>query len=278
MALTHVIQQALAAAQEAVHRAGEVILSYYKSRYAIRSKGADNPVTTADLAANCVLREVLMGAFPDAGWLSEESADNAARLQHDYVWIVDPIDGTREFIQGIDEFVVVVAFVIQHQVAVAVTYNPVRGELLHACRGQGAFCNGQPMHVSARSQLQGARVLASRSETGRGEWERFRHLLDVRPLGSVAYKLAQVARGQGDLTFTLVPKNEWDICAGTLLVTEAGGQVTDLQGLPLRFNQPETWRAGLIATNGRLHADVLRLIQLVTPQRHVAVQERGERL
>jgi myo-inositol-1(or 4)-monophosphatase len=256
-----VIQQALAAAQEAAHRAGEVILSYYSSSYEIQSKGLDNPVTTADLAANRVLHETLLGAFPEAGWLSEESADNATRLQCDYVWIIDPIDGTKEFIQGLDEFVTVVAFVVQQQVEVAVTYNPVRRELLYACRGQGAFCNGQPIHVSPTSHLPGALVLASRSETGRGEWERFHAILTVRPMGSVAYKLAQVAQGKCDLTFSLVPKNEWDICAGTLLVTEAGGQVTDLQGQPFRFNQPETLRAGIIATNGLLHAPVLRLTQ-----------------
>jgi len=255
------IQQALAVAQEAARQAGEVILSYYSSHYEIQSKGVDNPVTTADLAANRVLREVLLEAFPEAGWLSEESADDAARLQRDYVWIIDPIDGTKEFIQGIDEFVVVVAFVVQQQVQVAVTYNPVRRELLHACRGQGAFCNTQPIHVSPRSQLPGALVLASRSETGRGEWDRFHDVLTVRPMGSVAYKLAQVAQGACDLTFSLVPKNEWDICAGTLLVTEAGGQVTDLQGQPFRFNQPETLRAGLLATNGLLHTQVLRLTQ-----------------
>ena len=255
------IQQALAAAKEAVHRAGEVILSYYSSHYEVQSKGEDNPVTTADLAANHVLRETLLGAFPEAGWLSEESADNAARLQHDYVWIIDPIDGTKEFIQGIDEFVVVVALVVQQQVTVAVTYNPIRQELLHACQGQGAFCNDQPIHVSPRAHLPGALVLASRSETGRGEWDRFRDLLTVRPMGSVAYKLAQVARGLCDMTFSLVPKNEWDICAGTLLVTEAGGQVTDLQGQPFRFNQPDPLRAGLIATNGLLHSQVLRLTQ-----------------
>jgi myo-inositol-1(or 4)-monophosphatase len=253
--------QALAAAKEAAQRAGEVILSYYSSHYEVQSKGVDNPVTTADLAANRVLHETLLAAFPEAGWLSEESADDVARLQHDYVWIIDPIDGTKEFIQGLDEFVVVVAFVVQQQVTVAVTYNPVRRELFYACRGQGAFCNDQPIHVSATSHLPGAVVLASRSETSRGEWGRFQDILTVRPMGSVAYKLAQVAQGKCDMTFSLVPKNEWDICAGTLLVTEAGGQVTDLQGQPFRFNQPETLRAGLIATNGHLHAQVLRLTQ-----------------
>jgi myo-inositol-1(or 4)-monophosphatase len=252
-------ERALQVATEAARRAGQMILSYYRSRYDVRDKSPDNPVTTADLAANRVLQETLLQAFPEAGWLSEESADAPERLQHDLVWVVDPIDGTKEFIQGLDEFVVVLALVRQHQVELAVTYNPVRQELSHACRGQGAFCNGRPMHVSTTSRLQGAVALASRSEMGRGEFERFKDVLTVQPLGSVAYKLAQVAQGKGDMTFSLVPKNEWDICAGTLLVTEAGGRVSDPQGHPFRFNQPDTLRAGVIATNGLLHDQVLQL-------------------
>jgi myo-inositol-1(or 4)-monophosphatase len=102
-------------------------------------------------------------------------------------------------------------------------------------------------------------TLASRSEVGRGEFEPFKDLLTIRPLGSVANKLAQVAKGMGDMTFSLVPKNEWDICAGTLLIAEAGGRVTDRQGQPFLFNQPDTLRTGIIATNGRLHDQVLQL-------------------
>lgn len=255
------LDRALDVAMEAARQAGQVILSYYSSSYDVREKSADNPVTTADLAADCVLRETIRNAFPEAGWLSEESVDNPERLQRDMVWVVDPIDGTKEFIQGVDEFVVVVALVIERQVALAVTYNPVAQELMHACRGQGAFCNDCPIQVTSTSRLQDAVVLASRSEIGRGEFERFEDMLTVRPVGSVAYKLAQVAQGKGDMTFSLVPKNEWDICAGTLLVTEAGGRVTDRQGQPFLFNQPDTLRTGVIATNGLLHDQVLQLIQ-----------------
>ncbi len=255
------LHHALEVAKTAAQRAGEVICSYYSSRYEVREKGADNPVTTADLAANRVLRQVLLHAFPEAGWLSEESVDDPRRLQCDWVWVVDPLDGTKEFIQGIDEFVVVIALVIQQEVALAVTYNPVHQELLYACRGEGAFCNGEPIRVSTTARLQGAVVLASRSETKRGEFERFRDVLTIQPVGSVAYKLAQVAQGKGDLTFSLVPKNERDICAGTLLVTEAGGRVSDPQGRPLRFNQPNPLRPGVVATNGLLHAQTLQLIQ-----------------
>jgi myo-inositol-1(or 4)-monophosphatase len=256
-----VIERALEVAIAAAHQAGQVVLSYYRARYDVRHKSPDNPVTTADVAANRVLQDALLGAFPEAGWLSEESADNVERLRREMVWVVDPIDGTKEFIQGIDEFVIVLALVVNHHVELAVTYNPVRQELLHACHGQGAFCNGEPIRVSMTTDLQGAVVLASRSESKRGEFERFKDTLTVQPLGSVAYKLAQVARGKGDMTFSLVPKNEWDICAGTLLVTEAGGCVTDRQGQPFRFNQPQTLRSGIIATNGLLHGQVLALTQ-----------------
>ena len=255
------IERAVEVAKTAARQAGQVVLSYYSSSYDVRHKSADNPVTTADLAANRVLQQTLLQAFPEAGWLSEESADNLERLHRDVVWVIDPIDGTKEFIQGIDEFAVVVALVIKQQVALAVTYNPVRQELVHACRGQGVFCNDRPVQVSTTSHLPKAVVLASRSEMGRGEFARFEAVLTVQPMGSVAYKLAQVAQGKGDMTFSLVRKHEWDICAGTLLVTEAGGRVSDPQGRPFLFNQPDPLRPGVIATNGLLYDQVLQLTQ-----------------
>jgi myo-inositol-1(or 4)-monophosphatase len=117
------------------------------------------------------------------------------------------------------------------------------------------------MRVTATMRLQNAVALASRSEFGRGEFAPFQDVLTVQPLGSVANKLAQVAKGAGDMMFSLVPKNEWDICAGTLLITEAGGRVTDRQGQPFLFNQSDPLRSGIIATNGRLHEQVLHLIR-----------------
>ncbi len=258
------LPQVLEVAKEAARQAGQVILSYYSSHFEVRSKGVDNPVTTADLEANRVLHEALMDAFPQAGWLSEESTDDLGRLNRDWVWVVDPLDGTKEFIRGVDEFAVSLALVEKHEVILGVTYNPVRQELVHARRGHGTFCNDRPVRVSATSSLAGAVVLSSRSEAERGEWERFRSVLTVEPTGSVAYKLARVAQGKGDMTFSLVPKHEWDICAGTLLVTEAGGRVSDPQGQPFRFNQPDTLRQGIIATNGALYTQICDFIRAPT--------------
>src|SRR4029077_7649625 len=127
-------------------------------------------------------------------------------------------------------------------------------------RDCGTAVNGVPAHVSRTARVPDAVVLASRSEDKRGEWDAFKDRVHVELTGSVAFKLAELATGAGDATFTLTPKNEWDICAGTLLVEEAGGKVTDLEGKPLRFNQPKTLRPGMIASNGVLHAGLLALI------------------
>src|SRR5207244_6358928 len=198
--------------------------------------------------------------FPDDGGLSEATAHSADRVRKRRVWVVDPLDGTKEFIQHIPEFCVSIALVEDGRPVVAVEYNPVADRLYAAVRGQGTTVNGAPAHVSRTARVPDALVLASRSEDQRGEWDAFKGRVRVQLTGSVAYKLAELATGAGDATFTLTPKNEWDICAGTLLVEEAGGKVTDLAGAPLGSNQASPLRPGLVASNGTLHAALLALI------------------
>jgi myo-inositol-1(or 4)-monophosphatase len=120
--------------------------------------------------------------------------------------------------------------------------------------------NGARVRVSRTAVVADAVVLASRSEDKRGEWDPFKDRVHVELTGSVAFKLAELSAGHGDATFTLTPKNEWDICAGTLLVEEAGGRVTDLAGAPLVFNQPSPLRPGMVASNGVLHGGLMGLI------------------
>lgn len=254
------LEDALTTAREAVHQAGEKLLSYYTSQYTIQHKSGGNPVTTADIAANHVLQETLLGAFPESGWLSEESSDDGERLQREWVWIVDPLDGTVEFIRGIDEFAVSVALVQGSTPVVAVTYNPATGCMTHCRRGSGTFRNGRPVRVSDRAELDGATVVASRSETRRGLFDSFEDTLEIKPTGSIAHKLAEVAGGRADLTVSLAPKNEWDVCAGVLLAEEAGAKVTDLDGRPFVFNQPDTLRNGVIAANPSLYPELFRLM------------------
>lgn len=245
---------------DAVRDAGRVVMSFYRASYDVQDKSPDNPVTAADLASDQLLKERLQALLPEAGWLSEETADRPDRLQKRLLWCVDPIDGTKEFIMGIPEFAIAAALVEDGRPVLAVVYNPATDELYHAARGGGCFYNGRPTRVSDHFELEGAVVEASRSERKKGEFAPFEGRLQLRTMGSVAYKLARVAAGQCDATWSRGPKHEWDICAGALLVAEAGGVVADLSDRPLTFNQPHPKANGVIADNGRLHAAIVAAI------------------
>jgi myo-inositol-1(or 4)-monophosphatase len=251
----------LDAARGAALAAGEILKRHWRERgYEVNQKSKDNPVTTADFEADRKLKEVLHGGFPDYGWLSEETADDGVRLGRERVWIVDPLDGTKEFIKGVPEFVVAIALVERGAPILGVTYNPIKHELFTAAQGMGCHLDGAPVRVTSISSLAQATVLASRSETSRGEWKAYEGGMKVNPIGSVAYKLALVAAGRADATFTRSPKSEWDIASGAALIIEAGGRVTDSDGKDLRFNQRSVKVKGMIASNGLLHDQLERLL------------------
>lgn len=255
----------------AARAAGDIIRQIYATDYSVDYKSNDNsPVTVADREANQKIQEMLQGAFPDYGWLSEETVDSSDRLASRRVWVVDPMDGTQEFIQKIPEFAVSIGLVEDGRPILGVVYNPTLDQLFWAIRGQGAWCEEQQLRVPETPRLAEATILSSRSETKRGEWKGLTSLFRARPMGSIAYKLACLANGEADASFTLVPKNEWDICGGTLLVEEAGGIVTNLRGKPVIFNQPTTLLQGLVASNGNLHAQLLELIRPRLTDRHRA--------
>jgi myo-inositol-1(or 4)-monophosphatase len=255
-----------AVAEAAAREAGAIIKAYYDKpveQVAKTDKGAgrdENWLTQADSESDEILKGRLLGAFPGYGWLSEETADSADRLAKSRVWIVDPLDGTREFTLKVPEFCVCIALVEDGKPVVGVEYNPATNQLYSAALGAGTTLDGARVHVSTIAHVSLAKVLASRSEDKRGEWDPFKPYCHVTLTGSVAFKLAELSAGNGDATFTLTPKNEWDICAGTILVTEAGGKVTGLEGEPLVFNQKSPLRPGMIASNAILHDGLMTLI------------------
>jgi myo-inositol-1(or 4)-monophosphatase len=255
--MEHELQVAIAAAQAG----GEIVAAHFGRELEVEEKGENHPVTTADRESDRAIRALCAAEFPEDGWLSEESEDSPARRRQRRVWVVDPLDGTREFLNRIPEFCVCVALVVEGVVQVGVSYNPVAGELFAARRGGGTTLNGEPVLVRDAAELAAAKVFASRSEYARGEWAPFEGIMDVTPLGSVAYKLAAVAAGRAAATFTLRPKSEWDVCSGVLLVEEAGGVVTLCDGRPLTFNTESAELPNLVAaapsTYGPL-CDVIR--------------------
>jgi myo-inositol-1(or 4)-monophosphatase len=222
---------------------------------AAQMKSGDDPVTAADLAVDAALREVL--PRDDEGWFSEETADDAARLERRRVWIVDPVDGTREFVMGIPEWCVSIGLVIDGVPVAGGVMSPTAGNTIVGTVDDGVHLNGMPVAVTPRTDLRGALVLASRSEVKRGEWEPFFATpISIRNMGSVAYKLGCVAAGLADATWTLVPKNEWDVAAGAALVRAAGGAVFGPDGEQITFNQADPLLPGFVAVGAGLEAEV----------------------
>lgn len=245
--------------QSALEAAREVLSRFTSGAIEAEYKAGHDPVTEADRSVDAVLRKELLR--DGEGWLSEESVDDFTRLDKNRVWVVDPLDGTREFVAGIPEFCVSVGMVENGRPVAGGICNPATNEIFLGSIDSGVTYNGKPAKPSQRTSLEGSLILASRSEMKRGEWKAFDNpSFKVRPMGSVAYKLALVSAGLADVTFTLTPKNEWDVAAGVALVDSAGGYVRTLDNAPLRGNRKNPLLSGLLACGPALSDQLMALI------------------
>ncbi len=240
---------------EAVREAGRTVEGVRREGFDVEEKEGQGPVTRADRRADDLLRQRLTG-LRNAAWLSEESADDPSREEADRLWIVDPLDGTKEFVEGVPQYTVAVALVEDGRTEIGVVHNPATAEIFHAVRGAGAFLNGESIRVRESQAL-----LASRTELSRGEFDPFRETWTIRPTGSTQYKLALVAAGRGAATFSRGPKWEWDVCAGELLVREAGGRCTELLGTDLEYNKPFPKVRGMLAGAPEAHERARRRLE-----------------
>lgn len=241
--------------ENAVREAGTLARSLFQ-KVKGWTKSDGSPVTEADLAVDKILKERLHMARPDYGWLSEETPDNDARLELSHVWIVDPIDGTRAFQNGGDEWCVAAALLTDGRPALAAIYRPMTQDFYAAEQGRGASLNGKKLHVGKASALAGARILGNASA--------LKHLQAKAPIEAVAsgstplaMRLARVAEGNLDAALSNGPKHDWDLAAGDLLVHEAGGTVTGIDGKRFTYNRRETRQANYVASSLPLHATLL---------------------
>lgn len=242
----------LATAIAAAEAAGREVMKLRQNGMRYGHKDGFELVSEADLRASEMLHEALTTAFPDAGWLGEEHVDTEERLDRERVWIVDPIDGTREFLQGIPEFAVSIGMVVHGRPVLGVVHNPATSET------DGAVCVDVPERSNRRASAdEPLDVLVSRHEM---RWR------DVPPLprgtrllgvGSVAYRLALLSRGKGHALVTMYGRAEWDVAAGVALCSAAGMRATDVLGGELRFNQPDPQIRGILAGEPIAHDAII---------------------
>ncbi|WP_394730195.1 3'(2'),5'-bisphosphate nucleotidase CysQ [Altererythrobacter sp. GH1-8] len=211
-------------------------------------KEPGHPVCLADIEVDAFLKRELGALLPSAGWLSEETADNPARLAHDLVWLVDPIDGTRDFIRGRTGWAISVALVSNGRPLIGMLSAPARGEEWLSVAGQGATLNGLAIKASTRSDLSGARVPTDQLATIDSD------LTMVEKPNSIALRMAMVADNRADLVATLRWGYEWDIGAATLIAREAGAMISDAHGEQLRFNKRDPRAFGVLVCAQGIHA------------------------
>lgn len=241
---------------EAARAGGEIAMRFWRKDPQVWDKddGA-GPVTEADFAVDNMLRETLCAARPDYGWLSEETEDSAARLSNSSVFVIDPIDGTRAFVAGETPFALSLAVVTDGVPTAAAVFLPAKDKLYAAALGHGATLNGAPISVAVPGAE--TRLLATKPNFDPKHWPGGLPVATRHFRPSLAYRLALVAEGAFDGMLTLRDAWEWDIAAGALLVSEAGGATSDAHGGPLRFNNPHPQTAGVIAAPEGLQRSLL---------------------
>ena len=241
---------------ETVRQAGALAKSMFRTELKNWIKGASSPVSEADIAVNDLLEKRLRQATPDYGWLSEESVDDESRLGKRFAWIVDPIDGTRAYLAGRDDWCVSAALVEDASPVLAAVFAPASGEFFFAARGQGASLNDKRVHATSGddldfSRMAGPKPLVQRLSTSPEE-------ITLHPrIGSLALRLCRVAHGGLDAAFAGGQSRDWDLAAANLIVQEANGRMTALSGDAILYNRRDVVHGVLVAAGRDRHARIV---------------------
>ena len=267
-------ERELEVAERLGREAGKLALSYREGDLRVELKAGDEPVTIADRRASEIIVAGLRAAFPDDVIISEESADDLARLDAERVWYIDPIDGTKDFIRGWDGFCVMIGLTVAHRPVAGVLYQPVGERLFKGVPGHGAWFKApgqaaRQLHCSPVDQVSDIRLVASKSHRG-AEIDEVKSALGINTehnIGSVGLKLGLIALGERDLYVNPSPKcKTWDTCAPEAVLAAAGGRMTDVHGDQLRYDEKDQFRrTGMVATNGILHDAVISRIAPIFP-------------
>ena len=250
------MHEEVTAAIAAAKAAGEIAMRYYRGGFEVTIKPDQTPVTQADREAEQAIKRVLGRAFPNDGFLGEEFGEEGPR---DRRWIIDPIDGTKNFVRHIPIWAVLIALEEDGQVTTGVVHNPATGELLWARKGEGAWANGERIHVSTCAAMKDAFLIHSSLNILRaaGFWAGFERLVDAtsrqRGFGDY-FGYCVVAEGKAEI-YAEADLKPWDVAPMKILLEEAGGRLTDFNG------KPDIYTGSVLATNGLLHDEALRLLR-----------------
>lgn len=250
--------QDLTLIRQAAFDAGRLALEYREQGLKVWSKDNASPVTDADLAVDTFLKERLLSARPDYGWLSEETADNTDRLTRKRIFVVDPIDGTSAFMRNKPWWCIPIAVVENGEPVAAAIHAPALGEMFEATLGGGARLQGRPITASDTHELEEAELLADARLMQAREWAEPWPHMNFSKRNALAYRMALVAAGAFDAAIAISPKWDWDVCAGSLIAHEAGAVVSDHQGGKWRFNRPDPRQTSMICAAPALHPLIIR--------------------
>jgi 3'(2'), 5'-bisphosphate nucleotidase len=250
-------------------RAGAVLLEFYDAPTRVEWKDASEPVTAADRAANALIVRGLGEAFPDDGLLAEESPDTSGRLRHDRLWVVDPMDGTKEFIKRNGEFSVMIGLAVDGRATLGVVYQPTRDRLYYGIVGEGAFlvdAGGEPVRLAVSEKVDPTEMCVAVSRSHRSpRIDAVRSTLGIEreeQSGSVGLKVGLICERRCDLYIhPSAQTKQWDTCAPEAILAAAGGRMTDLAGGDFVYNRADLYnRYGILATNGRAHDRILERV------------------
>lgn len=265
------MEKELEVARRLAREAGAILMEFYRGETEVKWKGHDDPVTAADHAANEMLVRELHRHFPQDAILSEEAPDDKIRLTHDRVWMVDPMDGTKQFIERLDEFAVMIGLAIEGEPTVGVVYNPATDQMFYAAPGMGAFVEQKwtTKRLRVSDLADSNQMVAAMSRSHHSPTvDRIRERLGVRGeirSGSVGLKLGLIAEGRAHIYIHPGARtNQWDTCGPEAILREAGGTITDVNGQPMQYNTPQIRNmTGIVATNGTIHENVIEAVSSV---------------
>lgn len=246
---------------DAIKHAGIIALDYEKKELKHWYKSKSQPVTDADIKINNYLKDFFQKLTPNFGWLSEESIDDASRLEKKNFWCLDPIDGTRSFIARKPEYTISLALVEKSQPVFGVIYNPRTEEMFSAEKTKGAYCNEKKLKVNNKENLANCNLAISQSEYKKINKYFPYKKSQIITMGSIAYKVALVAKGNIDMALSLTKKSDWDLAAASLILEEAGGIISQKNGDRINYNTKDLSVSSVIASNKIIHKDLVHQIK-----------------